>query len=89
MADIEKMGRPPRELLHDAGVIAHCESVARPIEARAKAIAGAHVESGDYQRSIHIERHRGPTRTTVRVIADDPKSSILEARYHVIGRSIG
>lgn len=89
MAEIEKMGRPPRELLHDAGVIAHCEGIARPIAARARAIAGEHVESGDYVRSIHIERHRGPTRTTMRVIADDPKASILEARYHVIGRSIG
>lgn len=89
MAEIERIGKPPRELLHDEGVVAHCEAVARPIEARAKAIAGGHVESGDYERSIHIERHRGPTRTTVRVIADDWKSAILEDRYHVIGRSVG
>lgn len=87
--DIERIGPPPRHLLHDEGVIEHLESIARPMEARAKGIAAEHVESGDYLRSIHIERHRGPTRTTVRVVADDEKSAILESIYHVIGRSVG
>lgn len=89
MADIESIGPPPRHLLHDEGVIEHCENIARPIEARAKGLAADLYETGDYQRSIHIERHRGPTRTTVRVIADDWKASILESTYHVIGRSVG
>lgn len=89
MAEIERMGPPPRHLLHDERVIEHCEDVARPILANAKGLAADLVDSGDYLRSIHIERHRGPTRTTVRVVADDEKAAILESIHHVIGRSVG
>lgn len=89
MGQVQRIGPPPRHLLHDERVIEHCERVAQPIEARAKGIAAELYETGGYERSIHIERHRGPTRTTVRVVADDPKASILESIHHVIGRSIG
>lgn len=89
MAEIQRIGPPPRHLLHDEGVIQHLEAIARPMLIRAQGIAAEHVESGDYARSIHLERHRGPSRTTVRVVADDDKAAILESIYHTIGRSVG
>ena len=63
--------------------------VAQRIEARAKANAAAHVDTGDYRRSIHTERQLGRERVRVRVIADDEVSAILEARYHIIARAVG
>lgn len=59
-----------------------------PILARAKALAAQHERTGDYERSIHIERNRSTDRVRAQVVADDPKAEILEARYHFLGKAI-
>lgn len=61
-----------------------------PIYARAKGLAAAHVRTGNYERGIQAPaKERSPDRVVVRVRATDPKSALVEARYHVMGRAIG
>lgn len=71
---------------------------ASQIESRAK--ASARVESaesaaahnrtpGKFRSSIHTEVHRGPTRTTVQVVADCEGAAAIEARDHTLGQAAG
>lgn len=63
--------------------------VAERVVERAKATAP--VDTGDYADSIGIEVHRGPGRTVVRAVANDPGALAIEARtgnLHRAGRSV-
>ena len=64
------------------------EAKAAPILERAQTLAAQHVESGRYLRSVHAERHRGPSRVAVRVVADDEKAELLEAQFHTLARAV-
>ena len=67
--------------------------VASRIAARAKSLASGHIRTGRYAAGVtgpQRERSTGRNgRVRVRVYATDPKSAILESRYHVMGRAIG
>lgn len=77
-----------REYLMSGDLYPALEQHAKAIEARVRANAAQHVRTGAYEASIHTERQRGRDRVRVRVIADDEKADILEARYNIFGRAV-
>lgn len=89
MERFEPNWRGIRSIITDSSLYDALERRAAPIEARWKSQAGAHVRTGEYLRSIHRQRSRGLDRVRVRVIAEDDKAAILEARYHFGGRAAG
>lgn len=79
-------GRGVAEVLKSQGtanvLMPHAERVL------AAAQADPHDDTGDYERSLHIEQ--GETdRAVVRVVASDWKSHILEANYGILNRALG
>lgn len=87
-----------REYLRSGELYPALESTAATIEARAKSLA--RVESatsaeernrtpGRFRDSIHTERHLGPSRVTVRVVADSEGAAAIEARDRTLGRAAG
>jgi hypothetical protein len=78
-----------RAILRDQARYPDLEKAAVPILARAKALASFHHRTGRYEGSITTERVRNVGRVGIRVIADDPKASILEARYRILNRAVG
>lgn len=69
-AFFEELGRSP-------GVTALCRAKAEEIAAAARATAP--VDSGDYQRSIHVEVVSRGRRNAALVVADDPKTMLIES----------
>jgi hypothetical protein len=53
----------------------------------AAAQADPHDDSGDYERSLHIEQAT-TDRAVVRVVADVPYSHVLEANYGILARAL-
>lgn len=78
-----------RELLMSPELYRGLAGPAAEIEGRAKENASPHYRTGAYESSIHTERQVGRDRVRMRVIADDDVASILEARYHILGRAVG
>jgi hypothetical protein len=87
-----------REYLRGSDYVPALELHARVIEARAQSYA--HVESalsaaghnrtpGKFRDSIHTEKHTGPSRHTVRVVADCDGAAAIEARDRALGRAAG
>lgn len=87
MADYKANRAGMRELLRSAELYGPLETHARPIEARAK--NNAPVETGEFRDSIHTERHRGPVRVTVRVVADADAAVVIERQSNALGRAVG
>jgi hypothetical protein len=86
------------EVLRSRELVAALTVEAAKIEARAKATSRVespasarrhHRLPGKFERSIHLETHRGPTRTTVRVVADCDGAAAIEARDGTLGRAAG
>jgi hypothetical protein len=50
--------------------------------------ADPHDDTGDYERSLHIEQDT-TDRAVVRVVASDWKAKLLEAKYGILSRSLG
>ena len=48
----------------------------------------APVDTGDYQRGLHVERVEFAYRTGYQVVGDDWKTMILEDEYHVLANAI-
>ena len=46
------------------------------------------MDTGDYQRGLHIERVEFAYRTGYQVVGDDWKTMILEDEYHVLANAI-
>jgi hypothetical protein len=69
----------------DHGVRELLWSHAEPVLAAAQ--ADPHDDSGDYERSLHIEEAR-TDRLVVRVVADVPYSHVVEANYGVLARAL-
>lgn len=87
-----------REFLRSADLYPALDTFAGPIESRAK--SNATVESaesasarnrapGQFRDSIHRERHRSPSRVTIRVVADSDAANIIENRDRPLGRAAG
>lgn len=87
-----------REFLRSDALYPALDGFAAPIETRAK--GNAPVESaedardrgrtpGQFRDSIHRERHRSPSRVTVRVVADSDAANIIENRTRPLGRAAG
>lgn len=77
------------ELSNDA-LEAWCVPIAEQVEQAAQEAAPVG-ETGDYKASIHIEKdlRTGPDDFAhVRVVADDDKAAIIEARRGVLGRAL-
>lgn len=87
MAEFRPNNSGLRAYLRGNDVVPALDAVAAVIEARAK--ANARVESGRFRDSIHRERHRSPSRTTVRVVADSDGAAAIEARDRALGRAAG
>lgn len=98
MATFKPSNAGLRSYLRGTDYLPALESVAASIEERAK--TNSPVESpesaqrhdrapGRFRDSIHTERHRGPVRNTVRVVADSDAASIIEARDRPLGRAAG
>lgn len=75
-----------RKLLTSAGVQRNLDEHAERAAGYARSIAP--VASGAYRDSIHAEPAPTEKRARSRVVADDWKSHILEARDRVLGRSL-
>lgn len=58
-------------------------------ETAAAARSAAPVETGAYRDSIHLEMVETQTRVVARVIASDPKATLLESEYGVLSRALG
>lgn len=87
MAEFRTDSAGLRAFLRSGDLYPALEAAARPIESRAK--GNAHVKSGQFRDSIHIERHLGTSRVTVRVVADSPGAAAIEARDRALGRAAG
>jgi hypothetical protein len=72
--------------LNDPGVVDELESRMSRVESAAK--AGAPVESGDYQASIHSVTERHSDRTVVMVGSDVPYAMIIEAATGNLARAL-
>lgn len=81
MAGMESIEIPSaffEQLGRSAGVETAVVGIAE--EGAAAARTSAPVDSGDYQRGIGVEVRRGRGRTVARIVANDPKSLLVEAR---------
>jgi hypothetical protein len=75
------------ELGNSAGVVALVKDAAEDIAAAAR--ASAPVDTGEYRDSIHVEViPNRKTRTVALVVADDPKTMLIEARTGNLARSL-
>jgi len=83
---IELDHREMRDLLTGAEVLAPLMEIAD--KAAGKARATAPVDTGAYRDRIEVEVDE-TDRTVVRVVAHDPKSSLVEARTGNLKRALG
>ena len=72
-------------LLRSPQVEAKCEEVAHRVLAQAQAIAP--VKTGEYKRSLHIEKISHAHRDTFAVVADAPYSVYVEASHGTLARA--
>lgn len=56
--------------------------------ALAAAKSSAPVDSGDYQRGLHIEHHESRFRRTTRVVGDDEKTLLIESKTGTLARAL-
>ena len=56
--------------------------------ALAAAKSTAPVDTGDYLAGLHIEHHEAHYRRSTRVVGDDPKTLMIEARTGNLARSV-
>jgi hypothetical protein len=87
MADYKPNRAGMRAYLRSGDYASGLDQVAALIEARAK--SNAPVRTGDFRDSIHRERHRGPSRVTVRVVADSEGAVPIERQSNALGRAAG
>lgn len=82
-----KLNHPGVQFLLDGGqgVSALVHSKANAV--LAAAIADPHDDTGDYEKSLHIEEAH-TDRLVVRVTASDWKAYILEAKYGILARAM-
>ena len=73
------------QMLKSGGVRA--ELTRRASQILAAAESHAPVDTGAYKASLHLEQDT-TDRAVVRVVADDPKAAILEARQRILGSAI-
>lgn len=78
--------RGMRELLRSAGVQRELDRRAERVAETARSLAP--VESGDYRDSIHAEPDPTSERARAKVVADDYKAHILEAKHRTLGRAL-
>lgn len=73
-------------IMRSEQVVALQDAVAEQTLAIAK--ANAPVDSGDYRDSLHIEHHDSRFRSSTRVVADDDKSMLIEAKTGNLARAL-
>ena len=79
-------GNPFVQILKNGAVAGILEQAASQVQSAAVALAP--IEFGDYVGSIHVEVEEHDSRVVAHVVASDPKSHILEAKYGVLARAI-
>lgn len=72
-------------ILRSPQVEAKCEEVAHRVLAQAQAIAP--VKTGEYKRSLHIEKISHAHRDTFAVVADVPYTTYVEAVHGTLARA--
>ena len=86
--DVELSGMD--DFINEVGKSPHMkriiEEIANSVAAEARLIAP--YDTGDYERSIHVEMESTPHRYVGKVVADDWKSGILEANYGVLAKAL-
>jgi hypothetical protein len=83
--NVKLNSRGMAQLLKSSGVRAELTRRAAPVLAAAK--ADPHDDTGDYESGLHIEQVE-TDRAVVRVVSDDWKGHILEARYGILARAL-
>jgi hypothetical protein len=73
------------DLLKSAAIRSLTTSKAEKVLAAAQ--ADTHDDTGAYEASLHI-REDTTDRAVSRVVADDPKGPILEAKYGILSRAL-
>lgn len=86
--DVELSGMD--NFINTVGKSAHVrqiiEGIANGVAAEARLIAP--YDTGAYERSIHVEMESTPHRYVAKVVADDWKSGILEAKHGVLAKAL-
>ena len=88
------MAKPIKVRLNGRGMeeLLKSDDVRKALTKRAKRVLAAaqadpHDESGDYEAGLHIEQAT-TDRAVVRVVSDDWKGHILEAKYGILSRAL-
>lgn len=98
MAEFKANKRGLREYLRSDALYPALTAEADLVAARARGYARVETAEsaeehgrtpGKFRDSIHLERHLGPSRTTVRVVADCEGAGPIEARDRALGRAAG
>lgn len=76
------------EILRGSGVQRALRAEAEKSLAEAKSIASRHVDTGAYLASLRIDARRGRTRAVYRVVAEDRKATLLEARFGILKKGM-
>jgi len=84
--DVEFNPRFFETVLRQPGVERLVDSVGAAALAAAK--ANAPVDSGDYERGLHIEHHESRYRRTTRVVGSDPKTMLIESKTGNLARAL-
>ncbi|MDN3309563.1 HK97 gp10 family phage protein [Microbacterium oryzae] len=74
------------QILRSNGVERIVDAAAEDTLATAKATAPE--DTGAYKAGLHIEHEDGRYRRTARVVGDDPKTMLIEARTGNLARSV-
>ena len=73
-------------ILRESKVEAVVDAAAEKVLAAAK--ASAPVDTGDYRNSLHIEHHNAKYRRSARVVGDDDKTMLIEAKSGNLARAV-
>lgn len=73
-------------VLRQPGVEALTDAAGNRALAAAK--SGAPVDSGDYQRGLHLEHHESRYRRTTRVVGSDEKTLLIESKTGNLARAL-
>ena len=73
-------------IMRSAGVQRLTDAAAERVLAAAK--ASAPVETGDYRDGLHIEHYDAKYRRTTRVVGDDAKTLLVEAKTGNLARAM-
>nr|DAM03271.1 MAG TPA: hypothetical protein [Caudoviricetes sp.] len=75
-------------ILKDAEIDGLCKEKAEQALAIARAEADNHVDTGSYRDQLAVERVPFDYRNAWQVVGHDPKTMILEDRYHILANAM-